>query len=113
MDYGCDGRDKEASLVPMLEMVNHDSNKRNVLWDFDIDSQSAKLVADGPLSIASTLDPHLYVSYGQKSNARLLLYYGFVMKNNGMHLCVCVCVCLRMRVWCADYMSVSTMPCSI
>lgn len=91
MDYGCDGRDKEASLVPMLEMVNHDSAQRNVLWDFDTGSQSAKLVADGPLSATSTRDPHLYVSYGQKSNARLLLYYGFVMKNNGRHLHVCGC----------------------
>mmetsp|Transcript_32491 Transcript_32491/g.52634 ORF Transcript_32491/g.52634 Transcript_32491/m.52634 type:complete len:537 (+) Transcript_32491:31-1641(+) len=65
------------SLVPLGDMMNHDPNA-DLAMDYDVDTASVILVADKDYKKGEVLR----VSYGQLSNAELMLNYGFALNNN-------------------------------
>ena len=70
-------RKDESGLVPYADLLNH-SNDCNTTWAFD-DSKNAFVVLATKDIKKNT---EIYDSYGEKSNVKLVLYYGFSIKNN-------------------------------
>ena len=67
----------ETGLVPYADLLNH-SNNCNTTWYFD-DSRNAFIVKATKDIKKNT---EIYDSYGEKSNLKLVTYYGFSIKNN-------------------------------
>ena len=67
----------ESALVPYADLLNH-SNKSNTYWYFDDIKKSfiVQAIEDIPKNC------EIFDSYGNKSNIRLVIFYGFSIKNN-------------------------------
>ena len=68
---------KTAVLVPYADMLNH-LRPRETMWQFDDSSQCFTVVSTRAIDSGA----QVYDSYGQKSNHRFLLNYGFSIERN-------------------------------
>ena len=68
---------KTAVLVPYADMLNH-YRPRETKWQFEDVSQSFTITCLQSIAVGE----QIYDSYGQKSNHRFLLNYGFSVENN-------------------------------
>ena len=68
---------KTAVLVPYADMLNH-YRPRETKWQFEDTSQCFTVVALQDINVGE----QVYDSYGQKSNHRFLLNYGFSVEKN-------------------------------
>lgn len=75
------GRGDEEALVPWADFLNHSSTAGSFL-DFEASSSSVVLRP----SAAVPQGAQVFASYGEKSNAELLLSYGFLLDSN-VHDC--------------------------
>eukprot|EP01135_Chromosphaera_perkinsii_P006191 Nk52_evm8s442 gene=Nk52_evmTU8s442 len=69
--------ENDAALAPFLDMLNH-SSEANVSAGFNPDSHCYEIKTLVPLQ----KDREVFVSYGAHNNDRLLIDYGFVLKDN-------------------------------
>lgn len=67
----------ESALVPYADLLNH-SNKSNTYWYFDDIKKS--FIVQATEDIPKNYE--IFDSYGDKSNVRLVIFYGFSIKNN-------------------------------
>ena len=89
--HACSGRGNEEALVPWADFLNHSSTSGSFL-DFDPSSRSVLL---RPIE-AVTQGAQVFASYGEKSNAELLLSYGFLLDSN-IHDCYCLTLTIPLR----------------
>ncbi len=66
-----------TALVPIADLFNHARNPE-VEWHYDRGERAFTMSARRAVSAAAPL----HTSYGAKSNARLLLHYGFTLPDN-------------------------------
>lgn len=77
------GPARAPTLVPIADLLNHAPTPA-ADWDIAPDNGAFVLRASTP--VAPAVEVH--DSYGAKSNARLLLHYGFVLPDNPVEDCV-------------------------
>lgn len=66
-----------VALVPLSDFLNHDKDP-DVTWGFNSKSRSFKMVSNRYLK----KDKPITDTYGNKSNLKYLLFYGFTLQNN-------------------------------
>ena len=64
-------------LIPFVDFINH-SETRNVNWNYNSEKGYFRLTAKEGIE----KNQEIVDNYGKKSNERLLITYGFVVKNN-------------------------------
>ena len=69
--------DQEEGLVPYADLLNH-SNNPNTTWYFN--DSTNEFIVEATKNIKKNHE--IYDSYGDKSNTRLVIYYGFSIPNN-------------------------------
>ena len=95
-------------MVPYADMLNH-YRPRESKWQFDEFSQQFTVISLQNIPLGA----QVFDSYGQKSNHRFLLNYGFSVENNiemdghcpnevGLYVYVYVCLCVCMCVYITD-----------
>ncbi|MEZ4309430.1 MAG: SET domain-containing histone-lysine N-methyltransferase [Polyangiaceae bacterium] len=71
------GGTKREALAPLADMMNHSASP-GVDWEFDDASGEMRMIAVEPIARGA----EVHDSYGEKSNARFLVAYGFTMPDN-------------------------------
>ena len=75
------GRGNEEALIPWADFLNHSSTAGSFL---DFDNSSSSVILRPPAAVPQ--GAQVFASYGEKSNAELLLSYGFLLDSN-VHDC--------------------------
>ena len=91
MAFAFAGRGNEEALIPWADFLNHSSTSGSFL-DFDPTSQSVLLRPSQAISQGA----QIFASYGEKSNAELLLSYGFLLDSN-VHDCYRLTLTIPLR----------------
>ena len=66
-----------VAMVPVSDLLNHDSDP-DVSWGFNSKTRSFKMTSNRYLKKGKAITD----TYGNKSNIKYLLYYGFTIENN-------------------------------
>ena len=83
--FSYDKNKKEAiTIVPYADLFNH-SLDENTYWCFNDDKNQFEMSATKDIP----KNTQIYDSYGEKSNLKLLFYYGFTIPNNPFSV-VCI-----------------------
>ena len=67
------GQPQVLGLVPLMDLVNHRATATHH-WTYDADHQTFSCTAKGPLCVGQEMT----LPYGEKTNQRFWLHYGFV-----------------------------------